>query len=156
MASNGISGSRVKAPTSFWIVTVLSLLWNAFGANDYVQTQMGNRDYVAGMTQGMGITVDELMAYYDSFPVWMDAAWALGVWGSVAGSILLLLRSRFALHAFIVSLFGLVTSTAYSLAVPMPGDVDMLIPLIFTVVIFAILLSLIWYTRRMIVRRVLA
>lgn len=150
------NGEKIKAPTSFWIVVVLSLLWNAFGANDYLQTQLANRPYIESMTQGMGLTVDELLAYYDSFPIWMDAAWALGVWGSVAGSLLLLARSRFALHAFLVSLLGLVIGTAYSFAVPMPGQTNLIVPVVFTIVIFAVLLALIWYARRMIARRVIA
>lgn len=146
---------KMKAPTTFWIVAILSLLWNAFGAYDYVQTQLANREYLDGMTQGMALTVDELIAYYDAFPAWMDAAWALGVWGSVAGSILLLLRTRFALHAFLVSLLGLVVTTAYTIAVPVPGMTNLIVPIVFTVVIFAVLLALIWYTRRMIARHVL-
>lgn len=150
------ASDRVKTPTSFWIVAFLSLLWNAFGANDYVQTQIGNRSYIEGMTQGTGLTVDQLMDYYNGFPAWMDAAWALGVWGSVAGSVLLLLRSRFALHAFLISLVGLVFTTAWTIASPMPGQTSMLVPMIFTVVIFAVLIALIWYSRRMYAKRILA
>ena len=150
------ASDRVKTPTSFWIVAFLSLLWNAFGANDYVQTQIGNRSYIEGMTQGTGLTVDQLMDYYTGFPAWMDAAWALGVWGSLAGSVLLLLRSRFALHAFLISLVGLVFTTAWTIASPMPGQASMMVPMIFTVVIFAVLFALIWYSRRMYAKRGIA
>ena len=87
------SGSRAKAPTSFWIVVVLSLLWNATGANDFLQTQLENRSYIESMTQGLGLTVDQLIEYYRSFPWWANAAWALGVWGSFLGSVLLFWRS---------------------------------------------------------------
>lgn len=150
------NAGRLKAPTTFWIVAVLSLLWNAVGAYDYVQTHLANRAYIEEMTQSMAVSVDQLLAYYEAFPVWVDAGWALGVWGSVAGSLLLLARSRYALHAFLVSLLGLVVTTAYTLAVPMPGQTNLIVPLVFTVIIFAVLIFLIWYTRRMIARRVLA
>ena len=152
MDSNG----RIKTPTSFWVIAVLSLLWNAVGANDYVQTQLANRSYIEGMTQGMALTVDELLAYYDAFPFWVDAGWALGVWGAVVGSLLLLARSRFALHAFLVSLVGLVITTAYTFAVPMPGQTNLIVPIVLTVIIYAVTLFLIWYTRRMLARRILA
>ena len=39
--------------------------------------------------------------------VWFDADWAIGVWFAVAGSVLILLRSRFAAPAFLISLAGL-------------------------------------------------
>ena len=148
--------TRLKAPTSFWVVALLSLLWNAFGANDYLQTQMANRAYLEDMIQGMALTVDELLAYHEAWPIWADAGWALGVWGSVAGSLLLLARSRFALHAFVVSLVGLVLTTAYSLIDPMPGQTNLIVPIVMTVLIYAVLLALIWYSRRMIARKVLA
>ena len=49
------------------------------------------------------------------------AGWALGVWGAVAGSLLLLLRSRFAVWAFALSLAGVVIMTAYTMANPYPA-----------------------------------
>lgn len=149
------STARAKAPASFWIVVVISLIWNAIGANDYLQTHLENREYLAAATAGMGMTVDEMIAYFRSYPIWADAVWALGVWGSVAGSLLLLARSRYALHAFVVSLVGLVLSTIYTFVHPMPGSGAGVTMLVFTLVIFAVLLGLVWYTRRMIARRVI-
>lgn len=150
------SGSRLKAPTSFWIVAVLSLFWNATGANDFLQTQLENRSYIESMTQGLGLTVDQLIEYYRSFPWWANAAWALGVWGSFLGSILLFWRSRFALHAFLASLAGLIVTSVFNFAYPMPGQTTLIVPIVLTIVVFGVLLGLIWYTRRMIARRVLA
>ena len=86
---------RAKAPTSFWVIAVLSLLWNAFGCFDYVMTASRNPGYLAQFPP-------EMINFLDSFPYWATAAWALGVWGSLAGSVLLLLRSRYAVHAFAV------------------------------------------------------
>lgn len=138
-----------KAPWHLWVVGIVSLLWNAFGGWDYTQTQLENRDYIASMTEPMGIPVDAAMAYYDSFPLWADFLWACGVWGSVAGSILLLVRSRFAFHAFVISLIGLIGGMVYQFTNPMPGLTDTATPMIFTFVIFAIILGLIYYSRRM-------
>jgi hypothetical protein len=49
-----------------------------------------------------------------AYPAWMHAAWAVGVWGSILGSVLLLVRSRWAPHAFIVSLAGLIVTLIYT------------------------------------------
>jgi hypothetical protein len=93
-----------RAPAHLWIVGVLSLLWNAFGGYDYVMSVTKNAEYLAMFT-------DDQRAFFDSFPAWTTAFWALGVWGSVAGSLLLLARSRYALIAFALSLLGLVVSS---------------------------------------------
>lgn len=137
------------SPWHLWVVGGLSLLWNSFGAYDYTMTQLRDRDYIASAVEPLGFDVDTAIAYWDGFPVWADFFWALGVWGSVAGSLLLLLRSRFALHGFVISLIGLIGGMAYQFANPMPGLTDSTIPMVFTLVIFAIIIALVWYSRRM-------
>lgn len=143
-------GLEERSPWHLWVVGIVSLAWNAFGAWDYLQTQLGNREYVAAMTEPMGVNVDAALAYYDRFPAWMDAAWALGVWGAVLGSILLLLRIRFALIAFILSFFGLVVGTLHGIANPMPGMEQTALTIGFTVVLWAVAIALIVYTRHVV------
>src|SRR5262245_20347250 len=133
-----------KAPVHLWIVGVVSLLWNAFGGYDYVMTQTDNEQYLSGM---MGLSEAD-RAYFVSFPAWADAAWALGVWGAVLGSLLLLIRSRYAVWAFGVSLAGTVVSVLYQFALsPMPEDLRGTWPLIVGVLIVAIALFV--YAQRM-------
>ena len=103
-----------RTPWHLWQVGLLSLAWNAFGANDYIQTQSGNLYYLGGMARNMSVTAREALAYFQGFPIWVDVFWALGVWGSVGGSVLLLLRSRWAIAAFALSLIGLAGTTMYS------------------------------------------
>ncbi|ANY20052.1 hypothetical protein A6F68_01538 [Tsuneonella dongtanensis] len=139
---------RAGTPWHVWVVGVLALLWNTFGAYDYIMSKTGNRDYLASMMEPVGVTVDDAIAYMNAMPLWANIGWGLGVWGAVAGSLLVLLRSRFAFHAFVVSLIGLVLGTFHQLSSPMPGMTDTTTPMIFTAVIFVITLLLIWYTRR--------
>jgi len=139
-----------------WIIGILSLLWNCVGAADYVLTKLQNRSYLEASVASLGIDVDTAIAYFTAFPFWMNLAWAIGVWGAFAGSVLLLMRNRFALHAFALSLVGLVLANYYQfIANPFPGLTDNTIPLVFTVVIVAITLGLIWYARAMTARGVL-
>lgn len=109
-----------RTPWHLWAVGVVSLLWNAFGANDYVQSQLGNREYLGSMSETMGVTADAMIAYIESFPVWASVCWALGIWGAVIGSVLLLLRSRFAVWSFAISLLGLAGTTLFHVLVPQP------------------------------------
>jgi uncharacterized membrane protein YecN with MAPEG domain len=106
---------KAATPWHVWAVGVISLLWNAFGGYDFVMSVTQGETYwrASGMT-------DAMIAYYNAMPTWMYVPWVLGVWGAVAGSILLLLRSRFAVHAFALSLVGAVVSLAYGLMNPMP------------------------------------
>ena len=97
---------KARAPAHVWIVGVLATLWNAFGAFDYVMTQTNNEAYLSQFTA-------EERAFFDSFPAWMEAFWALGVWGALIGSLLLLVRSRYAVHAFGISLVGIVVGMGY-------------------------------------------
>jgi len=104
-----------RTPWHLWLVGVLSLLWNGFGAYDFVMSVTQGEAY--WRASGMN---DAMIAYYNAMPVWMYAPWIAGVWGAVAGSILLLMRSRYAVHAFVLSLLGAVGSLMYGLMNPMP------------------------------------
>ncbi len=149
------NGGRMITPTSFWIVAVLSLIWNAFGAYDYLQTQTENREYLTSMAQTFDVSVDQIIAHLRAMPWWAHVFWALGVWGSVVGSLLLLARRRFALHAFIISLLGLIVTSILGFVDPLPGQTNMTAPIVFTVILLAVLWSLILFARKMIARRVI-
>lgn len=113
-----------RTPWHLWVVGIVSLLWNAIGPLDYTMSMLHNRPYIAAATKGMGVTADEMIAYIDSFPAWSNAFWALGVWGAIVGSVLLLMRSRYAVWAFGVSLLGLAVTTAYHASAAKPDWAD--------------------------------
>ena len=83
-----------RTPWHLWVVGLLSLLWNCIGCYDYVMSQTRNAEYMRMITEPYGVDTQAAVAYFDSYPVWADVAWALGVWGALAGSILLLLRRK--------------------------------------------------------------
>ena len=133
----------VRTPWHLWVVGGVSLLWNAFGAFDYVMTKLKNPDYMAAFTP-------EQQAYFYSFPLWANIGWALGVWGSVLGSALLLARSRHAVTVFGLSLVGLAISSIYQFGLHY-GDLQRMFgtfPMIFTAVIWVIVIALFVYARR--------
>src|SRR5690349_9856281 len=97
-----------STPWHFWVVAAASALWNGFGGYDYTMSHVQGEAYY----RQMGMT-DAQIAYMASYPTWMHAVWAIGVWGSVLGAILLLLRSKWAFHAFAVSFLGALGNLAY-------------------------------------------
>ncbi len=133
----------VKTPWHIWAVGVVSLLWNAIGAFDYTMTKLGNADYMASFTA-------DQQAYFQGFPVWANIGWAFGVWASVLGSLLLLVRSRHAVTAFAVSLAGLAVSCFYQFGLHY-DDLQRLFgsfPMVFTAIIWIVLIALFVYARR--------
>lgn len=138
-----------KAPWHLWVIGIVSLLWHAGGAYDYWMSKAEDRDYLASMMEPAGVSVDGAIAYMNAMPLWANIGWGLGVWGAVAGSILLLLRQRYALHAFLASLAGQVLGIIHQISRPIPGMSDATAPVVFTLVIVATTLLLAWYARRM-------
>lgn len=105
-------------PWHLWLVGGLSLLWNAFGGYDYTMTRLRNIDYLSAMGDP-----NVMLAYIDAMPLYAQIGWGLGVWGSVAGSLLLLMRSRYAVHAFAASLLGALLSFGGQwLGPPLPAE----------------------------------
>ena len=110
-----------RAPAHLWIVGILSLLWNCFGAYDYVMTRTHNMAYLKesmpGIDPGVGL------AWIEAMPMYAQVGWGLGVWGGLLGAVLLLIRSRYAVWAFAASMLGIVLSLGYQLtmAPPLPG-----------------------------------
>lgn len=135
------SAPRTPAPWTFWAVAVLSLLWNAFGAFDYTMTNLRDLAYLAQFPP-------EMMPILDAFPLWAMVAWALGVWGALLGSVLLLVRSRLAVAAFGVSLAGLAVSTAYQVSIDMPPALKTTGMLMVNLVIWAAAIFLVWFAVR--------
>ena len=107
---------RAKAPVHLWVVGIAALLWNAFGAYDYFMTRTKGADYINSMMPG--VDGQAMMDYINAFPIWASAGWGLGVWGGLAGSILLLMRNRLAVLAFALSALGAIVGIGYQLAHP--------------------------------------
>ena len=128
----------VRTPWHLWVVGVVSLLWNAFGAFDFVSTITRGEAYLREMN------FDQAMIdYFLAMPDWMYVPWTLGVWGAVIGSILLLLRNRYAVWAFALSLIGAVVSLAYGQFMdppPLAPDMAMMKWMPFVIMLITVLL----------------
>jgi hypothetical protein len=107
------AGSTGKVPLSFWIVAGLGVLWNGFACLAYWLS-------VTHSPAAMAQTPPEMVRALDQTPNWAFAAWGLAVGAALAGSLLLVLRRRWAVPAFIASLCGLLVLTIYQVAANMP------------------------------------
>ena len=136
-------------PWHLWLVGILALLWNGFGCVDYVMSATRPETWLAQM----GLNEAQI-AYFNAMPAWATAAWAFGVFGGLVGALFLLMRQRWAMHAFAVSQLGWVAGMihAYGLSDGMEvmGDAWPM-----QLVIGAICVFLVWYGWAMAKRGVL-
>lgn len=121
-----------KVPWHLWVVGGLTLLWNAVGCYIYTMTMLRDPSVMTDVNE-------EVRAVIENAPAWSNAGWALGVWGALFGSILLLLRNGMAVWAFIISLAGLATTAVYEASVSMPMEIGQV------ALIWGIALFLLWY-----------
>ncbi|HMV09195.1 MAG TPA: hypothetical protein PK325_13900 [Cyclobacteriaceae bacterium] len=115
-----------KPSVAFWIISGLALIWNLMGVMAYIEL-------VTGPSNEM--------------PKWATVAFAIAVWGSTLGCLLLLLRKKFAKPVFAVSLAGILVQMSHVLFISKsyettgPGGVAM------PVMIILIGGFLVWYSR---------
>ncbi len=127
--------ASVAAPGwQYWTVAVLGFLWNCLGAYLYILTKQGDPLVTAGAPP-------QMLDYIAHMPLWAHVGWSLGIWGSFAGSMLMLLRYRFAVQAFLVSLLGASLSFAGQ---AQAGVLEPAQP----IMILAVIGFLLWYSRR--------
>jgi hypothetical protein len=85
----------------FWTGASLGLAWSVFGLAQFWKAVTATpADLVAS---GM---IAEQAALYAALPLWMDLAFAVGVFGGVIGCALLLMRRRHASPVLAASLVG--------------------------------------------------
>lgn len=142
-----MSGTISKTPWHLWVVGGLSLLWNAFGCFDFTMTATNNAAYLEPYPQ-------ELRDYWLNMPVWTWIVWAIGVFGSLLGSIALLLRRKIAYPLFAASFLAALISMGRSLidknAPTMEGQ--MIASTAILVIIILLVVYARWLSRRDVLR----
>lgn len=132
-----------STPKHLWVVGIIALLWSAMGAFDYLMTQTQNEGYMSQFSE-------EQLAFFYGFPAWLEAFWAMGVWGGLAGSILLLMKRNWAVWAFLASFIGALVTTIQNYGISngleVMGDP---MSVVFTIIILVVALGLFLYSRAM-------
>lgn len=143
--------TTIKTPWHLWVVGVVAVLFNSIGVFDFVMSMAQGPAYMAsaGMTPAQ-------IEHYKDMPAWMTADWALGVFGALAGSVLILLRNKLAWPILAVSLAAFLVSVAYTYVLTDGGKI-MGPQMAVTSAVIAGLLALFiayawWMTRRGVLR----
>lgn len=96
-----------KPTPLFWIIGVLALIWNAMGANAYIQQVYNTEAYQAMYTP-------EQLEIANNAPAWVTAAFAVAVFGSTIASLLLLMKKKMATTLFAISFLAIVVQMSYN------------------------------------------
>ena len=102
--TTGESGPKV--PWHLWVVGVLSLVWNAGGAWTIMSAQSG---------APMDMDAVEI-AYYAAQPPWLVAVADIALIAAIAAAVALLLRSRWSVQLYALSIVAIVVATVYDVA----------------------------------------
>ena len=86
-------------PWHLWLIGIIGGLWSSIGVISFVLTQM-NVEAV------MSRFPPQQRQYFESFPLWAVAFWAVGVFGGVIGCLLVLLKNRLAFPVLLASAIG--------------------------------------------------
>lgn len=130
-----------KPATWFWIVSAIALVWNLMGVMAYIAQ-------VTMSAEALQALPDNERALYESVPAWATAAFAIAVWGGALGSILLLIRRKWATAVLIISFSGIVVQMIHSFF--MSNSIEVFGPggMVMPVMILIIGAYLIWFSRQ--------
>ena len=127
-------------PRSFWIISILALLWNLLGVASYLMTVKMSPDALAAMPEAE-------RALYQNIPAWVTSSFAIAVFGGTLACILLLMRKRVASTLFLVSLLAILVQMGHAFfmtqMLAVHGAAGAALPL--CVIVAA--MFLLWYSR---------
>lgn len=132
--------TAAKPSTAFWIVSVLALLWNLMGVWAYI-------DHVTMTSETLLAKPIEEQSLYVNIPVWVTAAFAIAVWGSTLGCILLLVRKTWATPVFVIAFAAIIVQMIHQLFISKSIEVYGPGGAVMPVMIILIGAFMIWYSR---------
>ena len=132
--------STTKPSTAFWIISIIALIWNLMGVNQFIQQAYMTKSFKAMYTE-------EQLEMITSAPSWVTAVFAIAVFAGILGALALLLRKKIAKTLFIISLIAIVAQMYHNLfvidSVAIYGPGAAIMPIV--VLVFA--LFLLWYSK---------
>lgn len=98
--------SEIKPRRFYWVVSLMGTIWGLIWAMDYVLTQAENPDYISNIPA-------DAWLYLQNLPLWIMVLWAIAVWSGLLGWVMMLLRKRWAVKFFTLSVIALIMNFIY-------------------------------------------
>jgi hypothetical protein len=132
---------RNKPPIWFWILSVLALIWNAMGVNQYLQQAYNTESFRVLYTS-------EQLTLMDSTPAWATASFAIAVFSSVLACVLLLLRKKLAKTVFLIALIAIVVQMTHGLLIAKSYEVTSAFQTSMAIIVLVVGLLLYLFAKR--------
>ncbi|MBV1922925.1 MAG: hypothetical protein KUG68_02735 [Flavobacteriaceae bacterium] len=96
-----------KPKVAFWIIAIIALIWNAMGVMAYIGQAYMTDDAKALLPEAQ-------RELYENVPAWATAAFAIAVFGGLLGSLALIIKKKWAIPLFLLSLLGVLVQMVYN------------------------------------------
>lgn len=97
---------KKPVPKWFWVIASLALLWFLMDMSAFFMRTFMLEEMLKDMS-------DQQQSLYMNMPSWITIVFAAEVFGGVLASICLLLKKRFALFLYCISIVGVLLQTCY-------------------------------------------
>ena len=129
----------IKPTSAFWIISVLALLWNIMGVVAYLGQAYMTDEVLKALSEGE-------QSYYNNVPAWITGAFAIAVFAGVFGCVGLLIRKKWAVILFVISIIAVIAQSTYNLYIQKFMEVP-LQHMIWSLVVILIAIFLVWFSR---------
>ena len=99
---------KLKLPATFWIISVVALLWNLLGMMAFFVQLMLTDEAIAALPEAE-------RALYEATPGWLNIVYGIAVIAGTLGSISLIIKKSWAIPLFLVSLVAVLLQMSYSI-----------------------------------------
>lgn len=103
-----MKNNKINIPVWFWIISVLSLLWNAMGVISFFSHTFISAEALANLP----LAEREL---YGDYPLWTTVVFAIAVFSGFVGSLGLVFKKKWSKPTFIISLCAIIPQMAHNL-----------------------------------------
>ncbi len=94
-----------SSPVWFWVISVVALLWYLMDTSAFFMRVSMTEEAIESMPENQ-------QHLYRDMPLWVNIVFACEVFGGTLGCISLLLRKKWALPLFVISLLGVLAQTS--------------------------------------------
>jgi hypothetical protein len=146
MLPNKISGVAMnkvlnrKPPGSFWVISILALIWNGIGCFQYFALTTASDEQLSAMFSPAE------QAIFQATPAWATSAFAIAVFGGLSGALALLARKAWARIFFVISLIAVLVQHSWTFLFSGYLDIMPVTAVIAPAMVVIVGIFEIWYT----------
>lgn len=101
-----MSQDKTSPSIMFWVISIVALLWYLMDTSAFFMRVFMSDEALLAMSENQRQQIQNT-------PLWVNVVFAFEVFGGTLGSVGLLLRKRWALALFVISLIGVLAQTTH-------------------------------------------